>query len=166
MKRSELKESLPIDEQALNEHLMQQAHLYQEAGEAVADADAALRTAELELEELIARTDKDVRETAAIANTKITESAVKAEIATDPHVMAQSRRVLNLEHEAKLWRATERAFSQRADMLKKLVDLHLRTTFGYSLESGVSQKRGDLVGQQAEKNRSDAAALRRKRLED
>lgn len=166
MKRDELKNYLEIDKDALDECLMEQAKLYEEAGEAVADAEKNLEMRELGLEELIAKTDKDVRETAAVAGSKITESAVKAEITDDPQVKDLSRKVIELRHTSKLWRAMERSFSQRAEMLKKLVDLHIRTTYGYSIESSTGQARGAVVGADAERNRAAASDVRRKRLED
>lgn len=166
MTREELRKYLDLDTEGLDEHLMEQAKLYEQAAEAVANSENALKVKRLELEELIAATDKDVRATAEAAKEKITEAAVKAEIATDRDVMALQRKVLELEHQSGLWKAMERSFSQRADMLKKLVDLHLRTAYGYSLEHSTGQARGNLVATTAEKNRADATAVRRKRLED
>lgn len=166
MKREELKELLEIDKEALDEELVRQAKLYEEAGEAAADAQNLLERRELELEELIARTDKDVRATAEAAKEKITEASIKAEISTDREVMELSRKVLDLKHQAKLWAVLERSFSKRADLLTKLVDLHLRTTYGYSIESRVAGSANALTGVVAEKNRKDLSTVRRKRLED
>lgn len=162
----ELRAFLSIDSDALDECLMEQSKLYESVAEATAAAEGARDLAELELDELTARTEKEVRDVAATAQSKITESAVKAEVVLDRHVQSKHRAFLELQQEAKTWRALERSFDQRADMLKKLVDLHLRTTYGYSLESGVGQARGALVSATAEVAKTAVQAVRRKRLEE
>lgn len=162
----ELKALLELDVDALDECLMQQAKLYEQAAEEAAKADDIRAREELQLEELIAATDKDIRETAAVAGAKTTESAIKSEIALDRRVQAQQRVVLDAQNRVRLWKVLERSFSQRADMLSKLVDLHLRTTFGYSLENRSDRARGNLTAVSAEANRDAARAMRRQRLEE
>lgn len=161
----ELRDLLALDVDALDECLMEQAKLYEVVAESSVTAETARDKAELELEELVSQVDKEIRETAVVSGGKLTESAIKAEIALDRNVKASNRTVLDLQHEAKRWRALERSFDQRADMLKKLVDLHLRTTYGYALENSVGQARGNLVAANAEATKKKVQVVRRKRLE-
>lgn len=162
----ELKDFLSIDADALDECLMEQAKLYEQAAESAADADAARDLAELELDELTAATDSDVRQTMEVAKVKATEAQVKAEISQDRSVMDKRRRVLELTAVAAHWKVLERSFSQRSSLLQKLVDLHMRTTYGYSLERSAGLSRDGLVAAQAEVAAEKIRSVRRKRLED
>lgn len=158
--RDELKGFLSIDKNALDECLMEQPEIYSRVAEAVANSEAERDASQLDLDELTAELDKETRSNAAKAEEKLTDAAVKQRLAAMPKIQDLSRVLLDKKKDAKLWRALEKSFEQRADMLKKLVDLHLRSAYGYALEAGVGQQRGQL----AEGNRAAANELRRKKL--
>lgn len=159
--RDQYRGFLSIDKLALDECLMEQAEIYSKVAEAVATAEAERDAAQLEFEELQADLDQAVRKKAADKKERLTDATVRQLLPTMPKVQALSRNLLDKKREAKLWRALEKAFEQRADMLKKLVDLHLRSTYGYTLESGVGQARTSIVGHTAEDNRARIRDMRR-----
>lgn len=160
--REELRAYLRIDELALNECLMEQAETYAKVAEATALAEASRDAVQLALDELLAVTEKSVRTVAARSEERFTDKAIANRVATAQGVREKGVELLEKKRDARLWRALERSFEQRADMLKKLVDLHLRSTYGYSVESGVGQARGALLSDTAERNRAAAAELRRR----
>lgn len=157
--RSELRGFLSIDKLALDECLMEQPELYDRVAEAVANAEAERDSAQLSFEELVAEFDKQQREKAQKGDKRVTDKAIEAQIKGLPKVQTAHRELLEKKRDAKLWRALEKAFEQRADMLGKLVALHLRSTYGYSLEAGVGQARG----QMAEGSKAAVGAFRRQR---
>lgn len=157
--RAELRLFLAIDKLALDECLMEQPEIYDQVAEAVATAEAERDAAQLRFDELVAEFDQAQREKASKGEKRITDKAIEKQILVLPKVQKQQLELLEKKKEAKLWRALEKAFEQRADMLKKLVDLHIRSTYGYALEAGVNQSRGLM----AEGNRSAASALRREK---
>lgn len=159
--RDELKAYLAIDKDALDECLMQQPEVYSKVAEALAIAESERDATKLELEERSAEVDRQVRAAAERAEEKVTEAAIKGRVSLDVEIKRLNRELLDFASEAKLWRALESAFEQRADMLKKLVDLHLRSTYGYSLEAGVGQARTSLVSDVAERNRAAVSEARR-----
>lgn len=152
--REELRSFLSIDKHALDECLMEQPELYDRVAEAVANAEAERDSAQLSFDELAAEFDKTLRERAEKADKRVTDKNIEQQLKGLPKVQTAHRELLEKKKEAKLWRALEKAFEQRADMLKKLVDLHLRSTYGYALEQGVGQARGAFTGALAEGNRA------------
>jgi len=134
---------------------MEQPELYEKVATAVANAEAERDTCQLRYDELIADLDKTLRSRPVPKGEKPpTEGSIKQELTALPKVKRAAADLLLAKREAKLSRALEKAFEQRADMLKKLVDLHLRSTYGYALEAGVGQSRTAYVEQQAERNRA------------
>lgn len=161
-KRTGYRAFLSIDKHALDVCLMEQAEIYANVSEAVALAEAERDTVQLEFDELYAELDGTLRGRPLAKGERLTEGSLKAELSGLPKIKSKHRELLEVKKEAKLWRALEKGFEQRADMLKKLVDLHLRSTFGYSLEAGVGQSRNAFVAQEAEQARI-AIRERRKR---
>lgn len=160
--RDQLRSFLEIDKNALDDCLMEQPEIYARVAEAVALAEAERDAAQLGLEELGAELDKQLRGEAAKGDKRLTDKALDQLLKDLPRVQAAHRELLEAKKQAKLWRALEKAFEQRADMLKKLVDLHLRSTYGYALEAGVGQARSV----NAEGNRQAATALRRRMFKE
>lgn len=162
--REEYRAFLSIDKLALDECLMEQPELYAKVADAVASAEGERDKVQLDFDELLAELDQGLRAKVAKADQgekRVTDKALDQQLKTLPKVQELHRKLLEKKREAKLWRALEKAFEQRADMLKKLVDLHIRLTYGYALEAGVGQARTLM----AEGNRAAASVLRRKRGE-
>lgn len=158
--RSELRLFLAIDKHALDECLMEQPEIYAKVAEAVANSEAERDAAQLTLDELSAELSQTLRsKSPAQGKERVTDKAISEQLLGLPKVQSAHLKLLEKKKEAKLWRALEKAFEQRADMLKKLVDLHLRSTYGYALEAGVGQARGSM----AEGNRTAVGAFRRSR---
>ena len=162
--RDDLRQYLSIDKNALDECLMEQPQIYAQVADSVANAEADRDSLQLTFDETWAELDKTVRSRPLQeAEKRLTDKAIEQQLRTLPKIKALSLGLQDAKREAKLWRALEKAFEQRADMLKKLVDLHLRSTYGYALESGVMSSRSNYVNNQAEVNRAAANAKRKER---
>ena len=162
-KLDEYRSFLSIDKNDLDTCLMEQPEIYFKVADALVMAEAERDAVQLDFDELQAELDQDVRAKVAKEDKRLTDKAIEQKLRTLPKVQDLHRQLLAKKNEAKHWKALEKSFDQRADMLKTLVSLHLRSTYGYALEAGVGQARTGLIDQKAEQNRAATNALRRTR---
>lgn len=125
----ELERKLAIDEFDLGSCLREQAGLYYHVARAHADATAQVDTLKLEISQLQATLDKDVREKAAKKSEKLTEGAVANRIKADEDMQDLQAKLLDATKQAARWGALREGYQQRSYMLRQLVDLAVREAF-------------------------------------
>jgi hypothetical protein len=89
---------------------------------AVAKRDAL----KLEIEELHAALDRNIREQAAKNEEKTTEAGIQQKIKDDPDMRDLKQQLLNASQKADEWGALKEAFYQRGYMLRELVAITLK----------------------------------------
>lgn len=156
--RRELKRALIIDPDDLDGCLVNQPGYFFNAAEAFSAANAARDTAKLELKELMAQLDQDVRRQAVELEEKITEVALSNRIMILPNVKVANRLVLQLSKEADDLQALKEAYVQRSYALKDLTAREIAQMNNLGVERGSTGQRrdvGDRVRDRQEQARRD-----------
>ena len=152
-----------IDGDDLDTSLMEQPEMYHHVSEQHIFAVATRDHLKLELDELTAELDQEIRQQAAEDDEKLTEGAISNRLKLKPDVKKLTREYLVAKGEAEKWGALKESFSKRSDALKSLVSLRIGERRDLALESGAGQTRNTYVADLAERNRQAAAELRRNR---
>jgi hypothetical protein len=146
---------LIIDRDDLDTALQQQPELFYHVADALVQAVAERDACKLELEEALAREDKSLRVAAAKTDGKLTEAAIRQQLALVPVIQDLERELLDLKRAADSWQALKEGYTQRSYMLRELVGMYLSR-----LSSGsMSGPRADISDAHHEKQ----AELRRNR---
>src|ERR1035437_9990232 len=130
---------LEIDQDALDECLMQQPTVYYNVAQAFALANAERDACKLDLEELQAQLDQDIRAEALRKDEKLTETSLQNRLKTLPKMQDIQRVLLKKRQEAESWQMLKEAFQQRSYMLKEIVALFIAQRHDLALEGGVGQ---------------------------
>src|ERR1700757_192795 len=101
--RAELEETLRINPDALDDCLVEQPGYFYHVAEAVSEANARRDTIKLELEEVTAELDQDLRAKAAAEEEKITETSLQNRLRTMPKLKALQRKYLEARTDADRW---------------------------------------------------------------
>jgi hypothetical protein len=125
----ELEAKLEIDEHALDIALREHPDLVYDVTQELALAVSHRDMAKLELDEIEAEIDKDIRKDASINDEKVTEKEVESIKKTHQKVKAANRKFLEEKFNAAKWTALKDAYEQRSYALSKLVDLYLTSYF-------------------------------------
>jgi hypothetical protein len=152
---------LAIDRDNLDDCLMQQPEVYYSVAQALALANADRDACKLDLEELQAQLDQDIRAEALRKDEKLTETSLQNRLKTLPKMQDIQRVLLKKRQEAESWQMLKEAFQQRSYMLKEIVALFIAQRHDLALEGGVGQARASLTADKADQNRVAAGALRR-----
>lgn len=121
----DLKQYLIIDKLALDDELIQQASLHQEAGDAWADAVAKRDELKEQLAVIGAELDKHIRATQSGA----TEGKIKNLITSDPSHIKATNYYLRAKHNADKLAILKESFEQRNKALENLAKLYLGNYF-------------------------------------
>lgn len=154
------KQYLVIDKHDLDSCLVEQPGCFYHVAQGLAFATAERDAAKLEMEEIQAKLDQELRAEAVRKDEKLTESAIQNKLRMLPKVQDAQRKFLDLRKDAEQWLALKEAFSQRSYMLKELVALYIAQRHDHAMEAGSGQARASL----AEENRKAAGDARRERL--
>lgn len=152
------KQFLQIDKNDLDLCLVEQPEVYYHVSEELVKANAHRDAAKLELEELQAQKDKEIRENALKLEEKLTETAIQNKLRTLPVIKEAQADFLEKRQTADQWSALKEAFSQRSFMLRELVALVIAQRHDLAMEGGSGQARGNL----ATSNREEAGKIRRR----
>lgn len=158
-----LRGSLRIDRDDLDTCLINQPDLYYHVSVEYTRAVAARDEVKLELEELHAVLDKEVRSAAAKLDEKITEARVQNEILLKPRYRELRQLLLERTEEVGQWSALKEGFHQRSYMLRELVGLCIAEGYDNAGASGTYEARARRPGV-AEQNREAAGRVRRGRM--
>jgi hypothetical protein len=156
--REELREALIIDDDDLDKCLVEQPSLFYSAAEASSLADSKRDTVKLELKELKAQLDQDIRRKAIEDEEKLSETQLTNRIITLPVVKALERKLLALSKEAADCSALKESYEQRSYALKDLNARQNAQMMNLGLERGsVGTRRevGDRVRERAENLRRE-----------
>jgi hypothetical protein len=154
---------LAIDKDDLDRCLMEQPETYYHVSSAFALANADRDACKLDLEELQAQLDQDIRAEALRKDEKLTETSLQNRLKTLPKMQDIQRVFLKKRQEAESWQVLKEAFQQRSFMLRELVALFIAQRHDLALEGGLGQARASLTDDKADQNRAAAGALRRQR---
>lgn len=145
-KRTEYREALKIDRDALDDCLVEQPELFYHVSENYVVAVSERDGAKLDLEEAIAEEDQKVRATQSNKDKKdrMTEGAIYNSIITMPRIKKLNDAFLSSKTEADLWGALEKAYSQRLSALRELVALRMKELYSIAMKSGAADARGTL----------------------
>jgi hypothetical protein len=151
---------LEIDRSDLESCLQNQAGLFYDIASAQVQAAAIRDAAKLDMDELHASLDKEIREAAAVNEEKTTETGIANAIKNEQRMQKAQRAHLDAKTEAEEWGAMKEAFHQRSYMLRELVALEIKRM---SLELDVSaaerntkefqNKRGEAMARKAGEGR-------------
>ena len=153
---------LEIDEDDLDRCLVEQPGLFFHVSEEVTNADSHQRLLTLELKELKAEIENEVRETAKQLKDKLREDDIKNQVTLDPDVKKLERELEAAITRSEKAQKLEDAYLQRSYALKEKVAVELHRMAQLGVERGASSARyreaerieGRLAEQRAEQRRS------------
>jgi hypothetical protein len=153
--------NLAIDRDDLDTCLMRQPEVYYGVAQNVALSNAERDACKLDLEELQAQLDQDIRAEALRKDEKLTETSLQNRLKTLPKMQDIQREFLKKRQEAESWQVLKEAFQQRSFMLRELVALYIAQRHDAAMEGGAGQARASLTADKADQNRAAAGAIRR-----
>ena len=153
---------LRIDEDDLDRCLVEQPGLFFQAAEALALATSRRDGIALQLKELKAEVDQEIRETASRHQEKTREDGIKHQVTLDPEVRKMERAYLDACTHADKVQAMKESYQQRSYALKDLVAKQLGELYSLGVERGSSGAR-NRVAERIEGRLADQRAEQRRR---
>jgi len=132
MNYEELETRLKVDRDKLDDEVMMQPTLFNEAAKNYAEAAGKRDLSKQVLEQMAAAMGQTIRTTSI---DKITENKVKEAVEADPQYVAQYHAHLEYKKEAELWQGMVRAYDQRSKMLPELIKLFLNGYWGIDIRT-------------------------------
>jgi hypothetical protein len=160
-----IRASLRIDEDNIDRCLMQQPDLFYMAASAVALANAERDGLKLELAELNAKLDGDIRKQLTDLGEKYSEASLSNRLKTLPKIMELHRRYLGACLRADEAEAVKESFQQRSYMLRELNSSAQSRMYNLGVERGATTARNRVVERGAEaasRSREDAGVFDRR----
>ena len=148
-----LTEGLKIDEDALDQCLVEQADYYYQVAKLAIDAGGERDTLELQLKELKAELDADIRQQAIRNEEKLTETQLTNRITVLPRVKDLQRKCLEARRKADSLSVLKEGYQQRSYALRELNASQLARFYSLGTERGAAGARasvGDRIREQAE----------------
>lgn len=155
---SEHEEHVAIDEHALEDELKQQTLSYYEVSKQLGIETSKRDAVKTYLREVEARVDIELRDHARSTSAKMTESEVASKRQIHPDVMEAYRILGRFQTRVRALEALDKAFSQRAFVLRDLCSLWIASY--YSKEGDESAGRA-VRGGEAESNKKKLNELRK-----
>lgn len=154
----ELEGSLEIDQDDLDSCLTRQPGLFNLVANQVITANSRRDTLKMQLEEVRAQLDQDIRQKAQedsegdnAPKMKLTETAIQNQLRTMPRLKEAQRELMTASTQAERWQALKEAYLQRSYMLKELVAIQLAQFYNLGVEKGIVAARRDLGTQARER---------------
>ncbi len=139
----ELRRRRLIDKNKLDEEIEQQSQLYGEAAEAAAMAKSHIEALEEEIKTHEAALDMSIREDAESSEEKITEAAIKAQIAGDRERAELVQQLLKAKDAQRRLDALATSLKNRSYGLRDCVDLFLADYYDTGSAKGSRERRRD-----------------------
>jgi hypothetical protein len=155
--RAEIRTKLRIDDDDLDRCLVEQPDYFFKAAEKYAEFNAQRDLLKLELKELTAQLDQDIRTKALREEVKITENAIANQITTLPKIKDLQRKLLEAQRAVEDWSSLKEGFVQRSYALKDLTAIQLARFNNLGVELGSVGARRDV----GDRNRQRAEEMRR-----
>jgi hypothetical protein len=131
---ADLRSKLGIDEHSLDMALREHPDLFYEVASQLALAVSNRDEAKLDLEEVEAEVDKELRRAAAINDDRTTEKEIESNKKIDKRVKIANDKLVKEKYNAAKWTALKDAYEQRSYALSKLVDLYLANYYSQNPE--------------------------------
>lgn len=157
---SDLETGLRIDEHELSGSLLEQPELFYRVSKALALQVSRRDAAKQVVAETEAKVDMEVRRAAQVAEEKITEKQVAAEVLLSSKVQTAVAEHQRLALDVGKLTALKEAFSQRSYVLKDMVALYISNYYGDASNSSTRQVRAD-AGERAKQAMREERARRR-----
>lgn len=157
---AELRSNLRIDDDDLDQCLVEQPGYFFNAAEALSMANSEREAKKLELKEVIAELDQDIRRQALENEEKLSENSIANRLTTLPRIKALQRELLALAKTAEDYAALKDAYIQRSYALKDLVSIQLARFNNLNVERGSVGARNNVADRaraQGEQQRRDRA---------
>ena len=160
----DLKSRLAVHLDSLHADAVRQAELACQAGELSAAAKAEARRSKVDLEEVRATVQREVRANPdKFGIDKPTEGAIASAVTVDQRVSSAERRAIAAQEQADVADAVSTAYEHRKAMLKVEVELWLANYFG---DVEVKERTMSRTADSAERRTFDSGQGRRRRIED
>lgn len=150
-KLSELEKALPINEDALNEALVNQAEAFWHVAEELAITISRRDEAKQNFEEVEAKVDLAIRTVADAKEEKTTEKQVKSRVLQNKGVIEAKKELAELSSRVGLLSALKESFLQRGYALNNLT--HLHTASDYNSANSGDRNSNKLKNAQAERHK-------------
>jgi len=160
--REEIRSKLRIDEDNMDSCLVEHSEYFFKAAEQVTLAGAKRDGLKLELEELVAVLDRDIRARNAAEDIKMSETGLSNTIKTTPRFQELQRKFMDAKKEADDWGTLKEAFQQRSYMLRELNQRQIAQMYNLSTERGTAGSRRNAVGDRNRAELEQRSADRRK----
>lgn len=125
MNIKQLEDKLRIDEHSLDVALREHPELFYRVATELALSISKRDEAKLEMDQIEAKVDMDLRADAAKIGTKTTEKEIESNKKVDRKVISVNEKFLAERYNSAKWTALREAYEQRSYALSKLVDLYL-----------------------------------------
>lgn len=158
--QQDLEASLRIDRNGLDDALIAQPDLYYRVSRSYAMSLSRRDQKKIELEEVRARIDQEIRRRSAKDNEKITEAAIMGRIVLDDQYREASETLNDTNTEMNGWLALRSAYEQRSYALKDLSALYVAGYFGDKTGAGA---RSEASGRNYEKDKAAMGDERQRR---
>jgi hypothetical protein len=156
--RDEVRAKLLIDDDDLDGCFVEQPEYFFQAAEAFTIANSGVDTLKLELKELTAELDQEIRRFAVETGEKLSETLISNRILLTPRIKQLNRKLLEAKRVADDWDSLKEAFIQRSYALKDLNSSQLARLNNLAMEQGSTGPRrnvGDAVRSQQEQLRRE-----------
>lgn len=135
---NETRERLRIDEDDIDRMLVEHSEYFKRAGDYVTDATASYDALKLELKELTAQLDQDIRKNAQANDEKLSEAALSNRIIVLPKIKDLNRKLLTAKKRMDDATNLKESFQQRSYMLRGLNDSANARLYALGVERGAS----------------------------
>lgn len=141
MRVDKYRDRLAIDGDALGDCLVEQPQLKYDVSTEYVQAVSLRDAAKMDLDELRAVIDKDIRARADASAIKMTEARIDGEVVLDPRYKAKRREILELSEQADRLQVLRDGFVERSFMLRELVALQISERADIARANGAGQQR-------------------------
>ncbi len=144
--REEIRAKLRIDEDDMDTCLVEHSEYFHKAAEQVTEAAAVRDGLKLQLEELQANLDRDIRARNLRDDIKMSETGLSNTIKTTPRYQELQAKYMAAVKTAADWSTLKEAFQQRSYMLRELNQRQIAQMYNLSTERGTVGARRSAIG--------------------
>jgi len=145
----EYEKDLTIDAEMLDVEWVKQPRLYMKYSELSAQADKECQKAKENLDAVVAQLDSEIRKTAQMNETKITEAAIRNTLILRPEYKKAFETYTEKTYQASIISAAVKAFEHRKKALESLVQLWIGSYFSGPKQPRDASSISDMVEQSA-----------------
>jgi hypothetical protein len=144
--REEIRSKLRIDEEDFDRCLVEHSEYFEKAATEAVEAKARHAALKLELVELSAQLDQDIRAKNAREDIKMSETGLSNTIKLLPKVKDLTRRLYAAERDMDECIVLKESFQQRSYLLREINQRQIARMYNLSVERGTAGARRNAVG--------------------